>query len=72
MGRNKMKIITNKKHLSKLFEKMATDKILKDMVQTQHLWMSDNRKYDGTTPAYYWLTIRFKAALLEIVKRQIL
>jgi len=67
-----MKIITNKKHLSKLFDKMDTDKILEDMLRTHRLYQSDNRKYDGTTSAYYWLTIRFKIALLEIVKRRIL
>ena len=67
-----MKIITDKKHLIRLFDKMDTSKILEDMVSTQRLWLGDNRKYDGTTSAYYWLTIRFKIALLEIVKRHIL
>jgi len=65
-------IIEDKEHLRKLFEKMDTSEILKDMTKTQNLWLSDDRKYDGTTSAYYWLTVRFKIALLEIVKRQIL
>jgi len=68
-----MKIITDKKHLGKLFDKMDTDKILEDMTRTHRLYnQSNNRKYDGTTSAYYWLTVRFRIALLELVKRRIL
>jgi len=66
-----MKIITNKQHLEKRFAKMNVDEILADMVKTQDLKKSDSRKYDGTTSAYYWLTVRFKIAVLELVKRQI-
>ena len=65
-----MLIISDRKKLAELFENMDTDKILKDMLETRKTWQQDKREYDGSTAAYYWLTVRYKVALVEIVKRE--
>ena len=62
----KMKIIPSKEKLAEMFEKMDTDKILVDMLETRKEWL----QYAGTTSSYYWLEVRYKVALVEIVKRE--
>lgn len=65
-----MLIIQDRKKLAEMFEKMDTDKILADMIKTRKTWQQEKREYDGTTVVYYWLTVRYKVALLTIVGRE--
>lgn len=65
-----MLIIQNRKLLAGLFEKMDTDKILEDMLKTRKTWQQDKREYDGSTVAYHWLNVRYKIALVELVRRE--
>jgi hypothetical protein len=60
------KIIEKKDVLISMFGKMDTDDILKDMIKTRQIW----QKYDGISSQDYWLTERFKYALLELIKRE--
>lgn len=67
---SEMLIISNRKKLVKLFEPMDTDEILADMIKTRKTWQQDKREYDGTTAAYFWLNLRYKVALVELVRRE--
>ena len=67
---SEMLIISNRKKLVKLFEPMDTDEILADMIKTRKTWQQDKREYDGSTSAYFWLNLRYKVALVELVRRE--
>ena len=63
---DRMKIITDRKELFEILEKMSSDELVKDLAETR----KERMKHTGGSSEYYWLSRRVKLVLVILVSRE--